>query len=168
MRATKAAIGLLLLLMLGLHGASSAAAVPVPVRSAQAALAFSSTMEDRVITLTNRKRAAHGCGPLRLNRDLRQAARRHTKLMAEARAMDHQLPGEPTLGTRVTRAGYTGWVRLAENLARGQATPADVVRAWMASPGHRRNILDCGLRHIGVGYVKYGSTSWWTQDFGRR
>ena len=34
----------------------------------------------------------------------------------------------------------------------------------MNSPGHRRNILNCGLRAIGVGFAP-GNV--WTQDFGR-
>ncbi|WP_435771568.1 CAP domain-containing protein [Nocardioides sp. SYSU DS0651] len=149
-------------------GAAPAAATPSPGRAAQLTVSLSSAMEDRVITLTNRKRAAHGCRPLRLHRDIRQAARRHSVVMAKARTLSHQLPDEPNLGIRLTRAGYTPWTLVAENLASGQTTPRQVVRAWMASPGHRRNILDCRLRHVGVGYVKYGDRVWWTQDFGRR
>lgn len=65
-------------------------------------------------------------------------------------------------------AGYRSWRKVAENIAVGYATPASVVKAWISSPGHRRNILDCSLRHIGVGVVLRGLVLWWTQDFGRR
>jgi uncharacterized protein YkwD len=56
---------------------------------------------------------------------------------------------------------------VAENIARGQRDPAAVMSSWMNSDGHRRNILNCRLRHIGVG-LAYGSNNspHWTQDFG--
>jgi uncharacterized protein YkwD len=39
----------------------------------------------------------------------------------------------------------------AENLARAAATPHDVVDAWLASPGHRANLLDPDLDQVGIG-----------------
>lgn len=50
-----------------------------------------------------------------------------------------------------------------ENIARGQATPAAVVNAWMNSAGHRANILNTSFTEIGVGYVAPGN--YWTQIF---
>jgi uncharacterized protein YkwD len=41
----------------------------------------------------------------------------------------------------------------AENLSLAEVQPADVVDAWMQSPGHRANILDAGLSEIGVACV---------------
>jgi uncharacterized protein YkwD len=39
--------------------------------------------------------------------------------------------------------------------------------AWMESPGHRANILNCGYRHIGIGHVTGGPYGhYWTQKFG--
>ena len=38
--------------------------------------------------------------------------------------------------------------------------------AWMNSPGHRANILNCRYRHLGVGVVYDGRTPYWTQEFG--
>ena len=60
------------------------------------------------------------------------------------------------------------WRRVAENVAMGYGSPKAVMQAWMASPGHRANILDCRLRHLGVGVVLQGDQVWWTQDFARR
>ena len=39
----------------------------------------------------------------------------------------------------------------AENLARAAATPHDVVDAWLASSGHRANLLDPDLDQVGIG-----------------
>jgi uncharacterized protein YkwD len=69
---------------------------------------------------------------------------------------------------RMNAAGYDtgrGW---AENIARGQDSAEAVMAAWMGSPDHRANILDCGLRAFGVGAARSASGQlFWTQDFGR-
>lgn len=125
-------------------------------------------LEDRVLSLTNVERRKHGCPSLRANGYLRKSARGHTTTMALHNLMSHQLPGEPYFSKRITRAGYTGWTLVAENVARGFSGPSAVVRAWMNSPGHRRNILNCKLRDLGVGVALQGGQLWWTQNFGRR
>lgn len=143
-----------------------AAATPVPLVPGR--LLVQRSMENRVIALTNRQRRAHGCAPLRGRSTLTLSARRHSVTMAAANLMSHQLPGEPYFSKRITRAGYRNWRLVAENVAHGFSGPEAVVAAWMASPGHRRNILDCRLRDIGVGVVTAGGSLWWTQNFGRR
>ncbi len=124
--------------------------------------------EDDILALTNRERQLAGCPALRRSKHLRKAARRHSVDMALADKMSHQLPGEPRFSTRITRAGYRGWRLVAENIATGFSSPAAVMDAWMDSPSHRRNILNCRLRDLGVGVVLQGGQLWWTQDFGTR
>jgi uncharacterized protein YkwD len=52
-------------------------------------------------------------------------------------------------------------------VAYGQRTPAEVMDAWMNSPGHRANILNCQFKEIGVGVVPDSNGRlYWTQDFG--
>ncbi len=36
----------------------------------------------------------------------------------------------------------------------GTATPRQVVAAWLASPGHRANVLRPGFRHLGAAFVR--------------
>jgi len=121
----------------------------------------------RVLMLTNDRRGAHGCHPVRWNDKLGLAAQRHTRRMADANTLSHQLPGEASPGRRIQNAGYD-WTAWGENVGAGQPTAYAVVRAWMHSPGHRANILNCSFEHLGVGYAKSGNgTSYWTQDFGR-
>ena len=50
-----------------------------------------------------------------------------------------------------------------ENIAKGQQTPEAVVKAWMNSSGHRKNILNPSFTEIGVGYAEQGN--YWTQMF---
>jgi uncharacterized protein YkwD len=124
--------------------------------------------ERQVIALANEHRAAGGCGALVENADLVEAARGHSNHMAATNHMSHYGANGSDVGDRIAQAGYPA-TRWAENVAYGQPTPREVVDSWMASPGHRANILDCGLAEIGVGHVvnKEG-VPYWTQDFGTR
>lgn len=165
-------LGLVLGLVLSLApGALPAPAVAAPTTGVQdvvpTRLLVQRLLEDRVLALTNVERRKHGCSSLRANAHLRTSARGHTATMALHDLMSHQLPGEPYFSKRITRAGYRGWTLVAENVARGFSGPSAVVRAWMASPSHRRNILNCRLRDLGVGVVLDGGQLWWTQNFGR-
>ena len=61
-------------------------------------------------------------------------------------------------GIKCTAAG--------ENIAAGQLTPADVVTAWINSPGHKTNIMNPSFTKMGVGYVTGGIYGYnWTQLF---
>ncbi len=167
-------IGALIVLATALAVAPVSTATSAPDRGAErvteqtARPGTPGAFRQRVVVLTNNRRRNRGCGNLVRNRALDRAAQTHTRKMANRNQLSHQLPGEPSLGVRVRRAGYN-WRMVGENIASGWPTPESVVRAWMNSRGHRRNILNCRYQHIGVGYVVSGSgTPYWTQVFGRR
>lgn len=116
----------------------------------------------QVVDLTNAERADAGCGSLRTDARLAAAAQGHSEDMAEQGYFDHD--GTDGRGF-VERARAEGHPEPGgENIAAGQETAAEVVAAWMDSPGHRRNILDCDFATIGVGYDPRGH--YWVQDFG--
>ncbi|HYG94553.1 MAG TPA: CAP domain-containing protein [Nocardioides sp.] len=146
--------------------ARSAISATAPSATDRAERAGRAAVERKVVRLTNKKRKAHDCEPLKLRKSIRKAARKHSERMADAGELDHQLPGEPDVGERLEDAGYDNWTSWGENIARGYPTPKAVVKAWMDSPDHRANILDCDFEHIGVGMVSGDGTKWWTQDFG--
>jgi uncharacterized protein YkwD len=124
--------------------------------------------ERQVITLTNQERTAHGCGALTQHSALTTAARGHTRDMADRDEMTHHGSNGSDAGDRVKQAGYPAR-KWAENIAYGQATPQEVVEAWMDSSGHRANILNCRLTEIGVGHVvNEDGVPYWTQNFGTR
>jgi len=61
--------------------------------------------------------------------------------------------------------GPTTWQ--SENIARGGVSADRIVAAWMASPGHRTNILDGRLTKIGVD-ARYAGGQWTVAaDFAR-
>jgi uncharacterized protein YkwD len=111
----------------------------------------------QITRLVNAERRRAGLRPLRTNRRLATAARRHARNMVRQRFFSHTSPSGKSPSSRILAAGYArrgGYFRYAENLAWGtgsRATPKSIVRAWMRSPGHRRNILDGRLREAGVG-----------------
>ena len=51
----------------------------------------------------------------------------------------------------------------AENIAKGQTSPAEVMDSWMNSDGHRKNILSPDYCQIGVGYDEASGS--WVQIF---
>jgi len=117
----------------------------------------------RVVALVNSERSKVGCSPVTLNAKLSKAAQDHSKDMASHQNMSHTGSDGSDPGERITRAGYS-WSAYGENVAYGYSTPEQVMAAWMSSPGHKRNILTCGFKEIGVGLAQPGS--YWTQDFG--
>ncbi|NDU77494.1 CAP domain-containing protein [Actinomadura sp. DSM 109109] len=124
----------------------------------------SSDPETSVVSLTNAERAKHGCPALRNDARLATAARRHSQDMAANNYFDHTSRNGDSPWKRMEDAGYDS--PGAENIAKGYPTASAVVKGWMDSPGHRANILNCGLRAIGVGMASGSGGPLWTQDFG--
>ncbi len=122
-------------------------------------------LEQKVIELVNRQRAAAGLSPLAANWELCRVARYKSQDMIDKNYFSHQSPtyGSPfrmmeDFGIRFTAAG--------ENIAYGQRSPEEVMNSWMNSPGHRSNILSRTYNQIGVGVAKKANgTYYWTQMF---
>ncbi|MET9339745.1 CAP domain-containing protein [Nonomuraea sp. NPDC003804] len=111
-------------------------------------------MADEVVRLTNEARAAAGCEPLTPDPRLRDAAVSHSDDMAARNYFGHTSPDGLGPGQRLEAAGFTPPAAWSENIARGRGTAAEVVKKWMASPGHKANILNCGYAYVGVGYTR--------------
>ncbi|MDQ0988630.1 sigma-70 family RNA polymerase sigma factor [Streptomyces sp. V2I9] len=145
---------------------SSAAPAPKPAPPKPAPPAPAGTAE-QVTQLVNAERSKEGCGPVSVNGLLNSAAQRHSADMAARDYFSHTSQDGREPGDRITAAGYR-WSTYGENIAKGQRTPADVMRAWIDSPGHRANILNCSFEEIGVGKQESGGGPVWTQVFGAR
>ncbi len=118
--------------------------------------------EQQVIDLVNEIRQNNGLQPLKANWELSRVARYKSQDMCDNRYFSHTSPvyGSPFQMIRNFGISYR---RAAENIAKGQRTPQQVVDAWMNSSGHRANILNGSYTQIGVGYVANGN--YWTQMF---
>jgi uncharacterized protein YkwD len=122
-----------------------------------------SQLEDEVVDLVNRARAEAGCDPVTVDPRLDYAAEAHSRDMAQRDYFDHTTPEGLNFRDRIRNAGYSN-PATGENLAHGQRTAAEVMDGWMASEGHRANILNCEFVLVGIGLDEDGM--YWTQDFG--
>jgi uncharacterized protein YkwD len=135
------------------------------------------------LCLVNRERARHGEPALHWNERLVAAAQAHTESMAFGGYFAHVGPGGETPLARMRRTGYISrspraGFEVGENIAWGSlwlGTPRAIVAAWMASPGHRANILDRRFTETGIGVSPHVGAladgqrgGIYTQDFGVR
>lgn len=123
-----------------------------------------------VIDLTNTERAKQKLPPLTVNQKLTNAAQAKIEDMFEQQYFDHISPQGHGPGYLADQAGYS-YVIVGENLALGNfKDDAVLVAAWMASPGHRANILHTRFTEIGVAVgqsIYKGKLVWLAvQEFG--
>jgi len=136
---------------------------PLPANSATLEL----SSEERMVLLINERRAAAGCGPVRADERLAQAAAAHSADMASRAYFSHTSLDGSSPWDRTRRAGYE-WPS-AENIAAGNASAEATMDQLMNSPGHRDNILNCAHKAVGVGRATGGPYRYyWTQLFGSR
>jgi uncharacterized protein YkwD len=121
--------------------------------------------ENGVLVLVNAERAQAGCKALTVDSRLAAAARKHSADMVARNYFDHTTPDGVEFATRIDNEGYK-WSTVGENIAAGQPDATSVMKAWMNSPGHRANILNCKFVNIGIGVAQDGKRPVWTQDFG--
>ncbi|HHW06429.1 MAG TPA: hypothetical protein GXX34_02665 [Clostridia bacterium] len=124
-----------------------------------------SSFEMQVVELVNQERAKAGLKPLTYDAQLSQVARLKSQDMRDKKYFSHTSPTYGSPFDMMKKYGIS-YRTAGENIAAGQATPAQVVQAWMNSSGHRANILNSQYTHIGVGYAQGGSYGhYWTQMF---
>jgi uncharacterized protein YkwD len=141
------------------HGARSASKATAACAAAQVDVSAATLKKasDATLCLLNRERSRHGLKPLREDPKLAQAARAHSTDMVRLRYFEHdskngRTPFDRILATRYVPRGAS-WT-LGENIGWGTmdlAQPAELVKAWMESPGHRQNVLNPRFREIGIG-----------------
>ena len=127
-----------------------AALLVLAVAAPAGASTATSASESALVQAVNAARAAHGLRPLRLDRSLTRAARSCSSTLMRRNALSHD-----TIAARVRSSGARGPV-FGENLAWGTgslASAREIVRSWLASPGHRAVLLRPGFSRIGVGAV---------------
>ncbi|WP_077622244.1 CAP domain-containing protein [Sediminibacillus massiliensis] len=121
-----------------------------------------SEIQQEVVRLTNEERRNNGLSELKADGELTEVAQTKSEDMAEKGYFSHT---SPTYGSPFDMMQEFGvdYQSAAENIASGQQSPEAVVDAWMNSPGHRKNILNGNLTHIGIGFDSDGN--YWTQMF---
>ncbi len=117
--------------------------------------AIDSSYESRIINLINQERQKQGLSPLQPDSQLTEVARAKAQDMSRYQPPAHY---SPTLGgdefAQLNNANIP-YENAVANIFWGngkQYTPEEAVTWWMNSPGHRANILNPNMTHIGVGY----------------
>lgn len=113
-----------------------------------------------VVARVNEVRARAGLRHVGFDGALARYAATRSASMASVHTLSHQ-----GWERGLRRAGFVDDA-LGENVAYNYATPAEVMTAWMRSPGHRANIMRGVFRRVGIGCViDDRGHRWWTQDF---
>jgi uncharacterized protein YkwD len=140
---------------------------PCPNANTAATQANTQAMRAAVVCLINKQRTSRRLPALRAQNQLDRSAQNWTHTMVAQNIFTHGT----AFWNRISAVGYD-WQVAGENIATGFATPQEVVTAWMASPGHCRNILDPQYASVGTGVSSQPVSSaasapaTWTQDFG--
>ena len=122
-------------------------ATPTPVPTADPTSAYA----QEVLDLVNAERANAGLAPLTLDSSLNAAARVRAKEITTK--WGHTRPNGGNPKSAVEEQGISP-SSVAENISAGRWSASEVVNAWMASDGHRANILNPNYTKMGLGSVK--------------
>jgi uncharacterized protein YkwD len=146
------------------------------------ALASEASLSRAILVEINATRAERGLLPIRASKALAAAAQQHSLSMARAGYFAHESADGTVFWKRVQRfypsTGFASW-RVGENLlwASPNVDPAQIVRAWLDSPMHRKIMLapdwqEAGMSavHAAAAYGEYGGreVTIVTADFGAR
>jgi uncharacterized protein YkwD len=94
-----------------------------------------------LVSATNASRSAAGLAALQANSQLNGIAQAWANKLAATQVLAHN----PNLSTQIT-----GWSTIGENVGMGADVPT-LEQAFMASPGHKANILSSAFTQVGVG-----------------
>ena len=126
----------------------------------------------QILYWTNKYRQDNSLKALTIDDLLTQAAQKKVNDMFANQYFEHVSPSGVTPSELVLSVGYNYKVT-GENLALGDfKSEKDLVDAWMASPGHRANILNTDYTEIGIAtglgeYPDRGTTWLVVQEFGK-
>lgn len=131
--------------------------------------------QQELLTRINAIRAsARACGsltyaaapPVKWHDKLFNAAAGHSADMAANNYFSHTSLDGRSFSQRITTAGYA-WLAAGENIAAGQTSVAQVMTAWVNSPGHCANLMSKNFTEVGVACVKNDASTYryyWTMD----
>ena len=127
-------------------------------------LTFTMNEDQKVIlNLVNKERVSRGLKPMKLNSKLNKLAKIKSDDMHRNSYFSHKSPvyGSPF---DLMKRHNVDYMTAGENIAKGQNTPEFVMKSWMNSSGHRKNILNPRFQEMGVSRDEYGNNIW-TQMF---
>jgi uncharacterized protein YkwD len=149
-------------------GDEAEASTPAPAAPNADPAALSAGDKAAVATILGRmnaERAKAGCKAVKEDPKLTAVAAAHSTEMASRGKLGHDSADGSDPWKRAAAAGYPH--ALAENIAQGRQGPDAVMDGWLASAGHRANIVNCAAQSVGIG-IGHGrdGSAYWTQLLG--
>ena len=125
------------------------------------------TLEElEVLKIANQEREKEGLAPLTSLPELQKAT--DTRAVELVELFSHTRPDGTSCWSVFDEVNLPTMQTAAENIAAGQRNPAAAMNAWMNSSGHRANILNGNLRHVGIGHYYTADSTYghhWVQLF---
>lgn len=118
--------------------------------------------KQEILKTVNQERAKNNLPALTASSSLEKVADLRAKEITKV--FDHTRPNGTSCFTAVKEAGIS-YMACGENIANGYSAPSSVMKAWMDSEGHRKNILNTKYHKLGVGICKYNNKYYWVQIF---
>jgi uncharacterized protein YkwD len=128
------------------RGAGFTAATPVYANGVNTSV----DAEGQVLALINAERAQAGLPSLAYNGLLTRAARGHAQDLARNGYFSHTGRDGSSSADRARRVGYDFCI-VGENISMGHTSIQTAMQGWMASKGHRDNILNRKFTEMGIG-----------------
>ena len=142
---------------------------PKPVHTLPVPAGYKALNKTLLLQLVNETRKkGRQCGgtwfaaapALSWNSQLEQAALVHSSDMYANGYFSHAAKDGSRAGDRIDGTGYH-WRTYGENIAFGYRSEREVVKGWLQSPGHCKNIMSASFKEMGVARVG----DYWTQVF---
>ncbi len=124
-----------------------------PGKSSPLSILDTSINSEDLILLTNEIRDVKKLNPLTVNQQLNQAAISKAKHLIRHNYFSHNSPAGKQFSEWIIESGYKFQI-VGENLAVGFDTNKDVMKAWMDSSSHRKNILNEKYNEIGIAVLQ--------------
>lgn len=132
-----------------------------------------SVIESLIFNKTNEQRKNNGLSPVKFDDGLSKLARQHSKNMLDNNFFSHtdnQGLGPSDRKNRYYPELFGGIFENIYNISgflpeTNEKIADTIVTGWMNSPGHRENILNKGITHLGVGVSKTNDRIYATQNF---
>jgi len=122
-----------------------------------AALVVASTAHaSDIVSMISQYRRAHGLSAVQYDGTLASLAQAQANAMASRGVLSHTVAGSFASRIQHANVGAAG-----ENVAMGQKSWADALRAWKSSSGHNRNLLMPGATRVGAGMAHGGGRAYW-------
>lgn len=143
--------------------------------AASAEIRYLPEVERGIFRLTNAVRRKEGLAALTWDAALTRVARAHSADMLLRGYFQHESPEGLTPHERakdgtpyaLAASGENLWAAQGDQPLDAERLPRIIVETWLASPGHRANLLNPLFTDMGVGVTRHGNAIRATQVFAR-